>query len=134
MWRNSFLRFVASGAFNTAITYLAYLVLLTFMPYGWSYTCAYLLGIAIAYVMYRYVVFRRSGGRAGPVWVALIYAVQYLLGLSLVHWWVRGLGGAAALAPLFATAISLPVTFVLTRHVFRARNQPADLQPGDPKS
>ena len=53
-------------------------------------------GIVLAYVLYRYFVFGHSGGRYGPVWVALIYLGQYLLGLALVSFWVEVLGGACA--------------------------------------
>lgn len=121
VWRNSFVRFLASGGINTLASYLVYLLLLEFLSYRVSYTIAYASGIALAYVMYRYFVFKSSGGRLGPIFVVLIYAIQYLLGLALVTVWVGWLRLPAALAPLFAVALSLPLTFVLNRWVFRPR-------------
>lgn len=121
-----FLKFLASGAFNTLVTYLAYLALLVVLPYRWSYTIAYVLGIALAYVLYRYFVFGRSAGPYGPVWVALVYLLQYVLGLGLVSLWGQVLGGPVFWAPAFAIAVSLPLTFALNRWVFRGRHKKSD--------
>jgi len=117
----SVLRFLASGAVNTLLTWAVYAALLQVLPYRWSYTVAYALGIVLAYLLYRYYVFGRSGGRTGPVWVALIYLLQYLLGLGLVSFWVQVLAAPVVLAPLFAVAVSLPLTYLLNRWVFRRR-------------
>lgn len=115
------LRFLASGAVNTLVTWAVYAALLLVLPYRLSYTIAYALGIAIAYLLYRYYVFNRSGGRLGPLWVAAIYLLQYLLGLALVSFWVQVLAAPVVLAPLFAVAVSLPLTYLLNRWVFRTR-------------
>jgi|GEM_PF-459641 len=115
----SFGRFLTSGAFNTLATYLLYLVLLRQLHYQVSFTIAYASGIALAYAMNRYFVFRQPGGRAGPVLVATIYIGQYFLNLALVNVWVRWLSAPAALAPLFAVALTLPLTYLLNRRVFR---------------
>lgn len=117
--RSSFFRFLASGAFNTAVTYGVYLMLLQILPYFASYSIAFALGVALAYALNRYVVFKASGGRYGPLLVLLIYLGQFVLGLGLVVIWVQWLAGAAALAPLFSIAISLPLTFSLNRMVFQ---------------
>jgi putative flippase GtrA len=120
------LRFLASGAANTLITWAVYAALLLVLPYRWSYTLAYALGIGLAYLLYRYYVFGRSGGRLGPLWVALIYLLQYLLGLALVSFWVQVLLAPIVLAPLFAVAVSLPLTYGLNRWVFRTREPGPD--------
>jgi putative flippase GtrA len=117
----AFLKFIASGAFNTVVTYAAYLALLPWLPYHWSYTLSYALGIVLAYVLYRYFVFGHSGGRYGPFWVALIYLGQYLLGLALVSLWVEMLKAPALWAPAFSIALLLPVSYGLNRWVFRRR-------------
>ena len=122
-----FARFLVSGAFNTLLTYGLYLLLLQVLPYGWSYTLAYAAGIVLAYVLQRYFVFQRAGGRAAPFLVLLIYGVQYLLGLAAVWLWASVLGLPVWLAPLFAIALSLPVTFLLSSKVFRGK--PAGVGP-----
>lgn len=120
------LKFIASGVFNTLATYLVYLVLLRVLPYWWSYTIAYLSGIALAYVLYRYVVFRRTGGRSGPLWVVLIYLLQYFLGLGLVSFWIRILQAPEFWAPAFAVAVATPLSYGLNRWVFRDRQEKSD--------
>lgn len=116
-----FAKFLLSGAFNTALSYAAYALLLLVLPYQWAYTIAYAAGIAVAYLLYRYFVFGRSGGRYGPLLVCLIYAAQYLLGMGLVTLWTGVLALPPIFAPAFAIAVSLPVTFLLNRLVFRER-------------
>lgn len=111
-------RFLTSGAFNTLVTYLLYLALLPWLAYRVSYTIAYASGIALAYVLNRYLVFRQPGGRAGPFLVALIYCGQYLASLGLMSLWVGWLAAPSALAPLFAIAVTLPLIYVLNRRVF----------------
>jgi putative flippase GtrA len=118
-----FARFVASGAFNTAVTYALYLVLLRRLPYQVSFSIAYASGIALAYFMNRYLVFQQPGGRAGPLLVTLIYAGQYLVNLALVSAWVDWLAGPAALAPLFAVAFTIPLTYFLNRLVFSEQRE-----------
>jgi putative flippase GtrA len=122
----SFVRFLGSGGFNTLVTWLLYLALLRRLPYAASFTIAFACGIALAYVLNRYVVFREGGGAAAPLWVALIYFGQYLANLGLVSLWVEALDLPVALAPLFAVAATLPLTFLLNRIVF-SRDRPAEL-------
>lgn len=120
------LKFIASGAFNTAVTYLVYLVLLEWLPYRWSYSLSYATGIVLAYLLYRYFVFGNSGGRYGPLWVVLIYLGQFLLGLGLVSLWVEALRAPASWAPAFSIAILVPISYVLNRWVFRPRRGHAE--------
>ena len=117
-----FLRFLASGVANTAVTYVLYALLLMVMPYRWAYSLAFAAGIALAYVLYRFFVFRTSAGRSGLFWVITIYAAQYLMGLGLVTLWTDLLGLPDLLAPAFAVAITLPLTFVLNRLVFKRQS------------
>jgi putative flippase GtrA len=83
-----------------------------------SYTIAYAFGIVLAYLLYRFYVFGRKARAFGPMWVALIYLSQYLLGVGLVNVWVQLLRQPALWAPLFSVLISLPLTYLLSRWVF----------------
>ncbi len=124
-WGTTFFRFLLSGAGNTAASYVVYLALLNVFSYRVSYTLAYASGIIIAYLAYRFYVFRTTGGRFGLVFVCAIYLLQYLLGLTVVYVWVEFFAGPALFAPLVAVAVTIPVTFVLNRLVFRKTKQPA---------
>lgn len=119
-WLGSFGRFLASGAFNTLVTYVMYLAMLPVLPYRWSYTIAYAAGIVLAYLLYRYLVFEGSGGHYGLLWVAAIYLLQYVLGIALVSFWVQVLEASVYWAPAFAIVVSTPLSYALNRWVFRA--------------
>lgn len=115
----SFVKFLASGAVNTLVTYLVYLALLQVLSYRWSYTVSYVAGIGLAYLLYRYFVFKKSAGKLGPVWVTLVYLLQYVIGLALVTLWVQVLEFPALWAPVFAVVVSVPMSYGLNRLVFR---------------
>lgn len=114
------LRYLLAGAVNTAFSYLVYLLLLRALGYRWAYLLAFLAGIALSWALMRYAVFRQAGRRFSGAWVSLSHVGQLALGLLLVEWWVRGLGGGAAWAPLFAVAICVPLMFLVQRWIFRA--------------
>jgi putative flippase GtrA len=114
----SFARFLVSGGFNTALTYVIYLVALHWLDYTWSYSLAYGIGILLAFVLNKTYVFKTDRGWKSMVLFPLVYLAQYLISLGVLHVWVERLQWPAELAPLIAIAISLPVTFVLSRLVF----------------
>jgi putative flippase GtrA len=126
------IRFLLSGAFNTAVTYMLYLALLQFLPYWVSYTLTFAFGIGLAYVLGRYFVFGipRVGTRI--FLFPLIYLFQYIAGLLIVYVWVDLLHWHPNLAPLGSMTITTPLTFVLTRWVFGAGAE-NPIQRGDPR-
>lgn len=117
-------RFLLSGAFNTAATYLLYLALLRFMPYRLSYTISFICGIVIAYILNLSFVFRAQGGLKTIALFPLVYLAQYLAGLGVVSLWVELLDWQASLAPIAAIIVTIPLTFVLSRLVFDRKKYP----------
>lgn len=117
--RGRFIRFLVSGAFNTLISYSLYIALLQMFSYRISYVLAFLFGVVMAYAINRHFVFRASGGRRGPMLVFLIYLCQFVAGLWLTFAWVQWFHGAEGLAPLFSIVVSIPLTYLLNRLVFR---------------
>jgi putative flippase GtrA len=113
-----FARFLMSGGVNTALTYGIYLALLTFFPYRTSYTISYVMGIALAYTLNRFFVFKSHSGLKSALFLPLIYGIQYCLSLAILWCWVEALQWDARLAPLAAIIITLPVTFVLSKAIF----------------
>lgn len=111
-------RFMLSGAFNTAITYILYLVLLRFMSYRISYSIAFVSGIIIAYILNLFFVFRAQGGLKTIALFPLVYLAQYLAGLGIVTLWVDLLNWNASFAPIAAIVATIPLTFILSRLVF----------------
>ncbi|RMN51787.1 Putative flippase GtrA (transmembrane translocase of bactoprenol-linked glucose) [Pseudomonas syringae] len=121
--KQDFARFLMSGGFNTALTYGIYLVLLMFLSYNISYTISYVTGILLAYVLNRFFVFKSHQGLRSVILLPLIYAIQYGLSLVILWCWVEKLQFDERLAPLAAIALTLPVTFSLSKLAFSRKDE-----------
>ncbi|MEP7063559.1 MAG: GtrA family protein [Betaproteobacteria bacterium] len=119
----SALRFLAAGALNTALTYAVYLLLLQWVAYRWAFTLAFALGIAASYALNARYVFRAQATWRSFARFPLIYTLQYILGLVLVASCIDRLGMPTWLAPLVALAVTIPVTYLLSRALFAKRPQ-----------
>jgi len=115
------IRFLCSGGFNTAVTYAIYLAALWVMPYWAAYTTAYVVGIVLAYLMNRYWVFRQHRGTLTVALLPLVYVAQYIAGMLIVWAWVRLAGLDARWAPLASVAITVPLTYLLSKRIFTKR-------------
>ena len=71
-------------------------------------------------------VFRSKRSLRSATMVPIIYILQYLLGLAIVTLCVERLGLRSQLAPIPASLVTVPLTFVLTRKVFSSRVPSAD--------
>lgn len=116
-----FLRFALIGGVNSAATYLLYLMLLLVLPYMAAYTISYAMGILISYLLNSLFVFRTPLMLKKAVQFPLIYFIQYTFGAVALFILVEVLTLDAKFAPLAVLAISLPVSFGLTRFVLKGR-------------
>lgn len=112
------LRFVIAGALNTLATLLLYWLLLP-LGYAIAYTFSYVAGIAVAYQLQRRFVFRAVTHAGQATVFPLIYVVQYLVGLLVLWIWRNRLGLPESYGVFAAIAVTLPLTFVLSRTLFR---------------
>lgn len=117
-FNSAFARFLVTGLFNTAITYALYLLFLQFMAYQLAYSVVFVLGILISYVLNAGFVFRTRMTLKTLARFPLVYGLQYALGMGLVVVLVEFAGVAAWLAPLCAIAITVPITFLLSKSIF----------------
>ncbi|MFL1558104.1 GtrA family protein [Pseudomonas sp. O11] len=124
IFKRDFTRFLVSGGFNTALTYGVYLLLLNFLSYNASYTIAYVGGILLAYTLNRFFVFKSHNGFKSAALFPLIYLAQYLVSLVVLRVWIEKLGLDERVGPLLAIAITVPMTFILTRFLFVRRPTP----------
>ena len=113
-------RFVLSGAFNTALTYALYLVALRYWEPQVAFTFVYAAGIALAYLLNRLFVFRAHRGWRSVAATPLIYLVQYLFSLAVLQAGLA-LGIPDWLAPLPAVFLSIPLTYFLARRSFMGK-------------
>lgn len=126
------MRFVVAGAANTALTYAAYLLLLPLVGYKLAYSIVYVSGIAFSYFANTRYVFRTRVAPARAAAYPLVYAAQYVFGLAVLHVSVEYLQIRQQLALLASIALSVPLTFVLSRLLLVARTPPQ--QPGKQES
>lgn len=113
------LRFLVAGAVNTLLTLLLYWGLLRFLSYAVAYTIAYVAGIGLAYWLNARFVFRVAASARTFAMFPLVYVVQYLLGLATLYAAVEWLGIPRAVAILVSIALTIPVTFVLSRTILK---------------
>ncbi len=116
-----FARFLLGGGFNTAVTWVLFVVLARLMAPTGAYTLTYLFGIGLGYVINSRYVFDADLGLHTAWRYPLVYLVQYAYGLTAVCVLVERLGFSKEGVIVFVTISSLPITFVLTRTVLTAR-------------
>lgn len=108
-------RFLVSGAINTAVTYAIYLVLLRYMDYRSAYGVAFVSGIVLSYALNVRFVFRVRPSWRSAILFPVVYIIQYLVGLGVLQLAVERFAIPREYALLASIAVSVPLTFVLTR-------------------
>ncbi len=116
-------RFLVAGAANTGLTYLAYLALLQGVSYRWAYSVSYVAGIFLSFVLNSLYVFRTPLRWRRLLPYPSVYLVQYLLGLAVAYVGVELLRWDERLIPVLVLAVTVPVSFVMTRWVLRGRQE-----------
>lgn len=119
--KSSFLRFLISGGLNTLATYIVYLALLNTLGYKVAYTIAYVFGIIIAFVFNRIFVFKTHRGWRSAIFFPFVYLAQYLVSLLVIWIWVGRLALPDEVGPLIAIAITVPMTFFLSKLAFQTK-------------
>jgi putative flippase GtrA len=119
-------RYVLAGGLNTVTTYAAYVVLLPLIGYAVAYSVAYAAGILFAYYLSARFVFRRPLRWQHAVRYPLVYAAQYVLGITLMTALVKGVYLDAEFALVLVMVITLPFTFWMSRWIIKRRER------GDP--
>ena len=117
--RKEILRFLISGSTNTLVCWIIYLVLNQLLSYTLAYTGAYLFGTLFTYYLNTRWVFKVPMSWRTFLRYPLVYVAQYLLGVSLVWVIVDRFHCPEAFAPLAVVAMTVPVTFLLSRFILR---------------
>jgi putative flippase GtrA len=125
--RQEALRFIIAGAANTVATYGVYLALLPLFNYAVAYSIAFVAGIVLSYLLNTRFVFRVTGSMRRFAVYPLVYVAQYLAGLGVLQAAVALFNVPENLALLASIAVTVPLTFLLSRLVLKAGiSAPAD--------
>ena len=119
---NVFARFLLSGGFNTALTYVLYLLLLNSLSYQISYTISYLSGVALAYFLNRSLVFKSHQGLRSILLFPIVYFLQYFFTCLFLKLLVDVFSVDQRIALLFAIILFVPVNFMLSKKIFAHKN------------
>ena len=120
-WHGEAYRFVLGGLLNTVLSYAVYFACQLFLPYQLAYAIAYVFGVMLSYRINVAFVFRTQHSAAKAMAFPLVYLVQYVTGALLLALLVEWLGMPQEIAPLAVIVLTIPLTFVLSRFVLRAR-------------
>lgn len=110
-----FIRFLVAGAANTLVTYAAYLLLLSALPYVWAYSVAYAVGILVAYLAQTKYVFGVNASWQTFFKFPLVYLVQYALGALGIRLLVESGLLSKQVALLAILCFTVPLGFFLSR-------------------
>lgn len=114
-----FVHFALVRAACAVLSYGVYLLMLIWTDYTVAYVGSYVAGIALAYLASARLVFREPLRRKAALAFPLVYVVQFVLGLVLIKLAVQVLAIPEWLALGFSVAITLPLTFLMSRWAVR---------------
>lgn len=111
----AFLRYLAAGAVNTALSLLIYWALLQHIGAVAAYIAAFCVAVVSGYAIHSRWVFKEPWHWRGLVRFPLVQLANLVLGTAVVAGLVHGLGVAPVVAPLFAIAATVPAGFLMVR-------------------
>lgn len=114
-------RFILVRGACTVLSYGLYLLLLRWTRYEVAYIVAFVFGIVLAYVVNAIFVFREPMRRRSALQFPFVYLLQFAMTMAILRIAVEHLGVSETIALAIAIVISLPVTFLLSRWVLKAR-------------
>jgi putative flippase GtrA len=114
------------GGVNTLLTYGLYLAFNLIMAYPIAYSASYVIGIVLSFFYNSLVVFHSPLSFKKFALFPVVYLVQYLLSLGLLTVFVQLFMVSETLAPIFVLAISLPVTYLLSRLILKGKDRAAE--------
>ena len=115
----SFFRFIFVGGIVTFTSYSVYLFLLNFIDYLYAYSCAFIIGIILSYLLNSLIVFKVSLSLKKLTLFPTVYLVQYLIGTFIIYVFVGRLQVDERLGPIIAIIISVPFTYALSKFILR---------------
>ena len=117
-----FLRFLIVGVVNTIVGCAVYLFFVQYMSHTLAYGIAFVIAIICAAPLHARVTFGVTLRRHSFALSALFYFISYLVNAGVLELTVRGFGVDKRLAILVIVAVSIPMTYIVNRLIFRGRS------------
>ena len=118
--RGEFLKFMVSRGACAVFSYGLYLALLLVVRYEIAYLSTYTAGIALAYFVSSRFVFRVPMTPRSATRFPLVYLAQFLVSFVLLKIAVQVAHIPPSIACALAIAVTIPLTFSLSRWIMRA--------------
>lgn len=125
------LRFLVVGGLNTLITYAIFFLLGLVLPAWLAYTIAYAVGLVWVAVGTSRLVFRFRGSWRRPALFAAWYLALFGLGQLVIAIIAPRDPAALAFTTLAVLIITVPLSFLGGRFLFRDRTEGAEPSEGD---
>jgi len=113
-----FVRFGITGGISTIVTYGVYYVLLNWLNPTFSFTVAYIVAMAVNYVLTTAFTFRVDANRKNAVGFIISNGLNYGLCTILLNTFIW-MGVSKHLAPIPMYCVSIPVNFLIVRFVMK---------------
>lgn len=118
---NEIVRFAVVGVVATALHYLFYYLLLSFVSHNLAYTVGYALSFVCNYLLSSLFTFRVKLSWEKLAGFSLSHLLNYLAGLALLNLFIL-LGLSKTMAPLPVFVLVVPINFLLVRFVLKRRS------------
>ncbi|RSK29449.1 GtrA family protein [Bacillus sp. HMF5848] len=116
------IRFIIVGIINTFFYYILYLVFIT----GWHYVVAHVLSFLISMVgsffLHTYFTYRTQPTLMKFIQFPVTNVVNILISTGGMYFLVELFKVNEKIAPLLATFIAIPFTFLMSRHILREKH------------
>jgi putative flippase GtrA len=122
--KREFTKFLVVGVINTVLAYAIYIVFNLFLSYTMAYSIAYFSGFISSYFLNSKWVFQTDVSWKKFFTFPLVYIAQFLISIVALRFLVEQLHFSELLSPLIVIAISVPLTFILSRFLLTNENEP----------
>ena len=119
MLDKAFFRFLIVGTANTLLGYVIYFLANLVLSYQFAFTLAYIGGLLLSYYLNSGWVFHSKMTWRSMLVFPLVYVVQYATTLGLLHVFVELLKIGENISYFVAVALTIPVSFLLSKKVFK---------------
>lgn len=108
-------KFSIVGVVSTLVMYGFYLLILHFSNYIIAYTISYCIGIVVSMLLNLRYVFKVHYTLRTSLIYTFIYLSQYMIGLTLVHFFIVYFAFSPKYAPIVAILFTAPYAYILIK-------------------